>query len=95
MVTVPEDVIPKSTVLLCIFMGNRTAYKGYHKEMFPDYCGKCLSRKAVHNWAKKFSQGRSKVADDSRPGQPVEIVTEATMQLVEELSRADRMIKTV
>jgi hypothetical protein len=26
--------------------------------------GKCLSRKAVHNWVEKFSQGRSKVADD-------------------------------
>jgi hypothetical protein len=28
------------------------------------YGGKCLLRKAVHNWVEKFSQGRSKVADD-------------------------------
>jgi hypothetical protein len=28
----------------------------------------CLSRKAVHNWVEKFSQGRSKVANDARPG---------------------------
>jgi hypothetical protein len=34
------------------------------KEMFPVYGGKCLSRKAVHIWVQKFSQGRSKVADD-------------------------------
>jgi hypothetical protein len=34
-----------------------------------------LSRKAVHNWVKKFSQGRSKVADDARPGRPVQIAS--------------------
>jgi hypothetical protein len=32
--------------------------------MLPVYGGKVLSRKAVHNWVEKFSQGRSKVADD-------------------------------
>jgi hypothetical protein len=35
-----------------------------HKEMFPVYDDKCLLRKEVHNWVKKFSEGRSKVADD-------------------------------
>jgi hypothetical protein len=39
--------------------------------MFPVYGGKCLSHKAVHNWVEKFSQGRSKVADDARPGAEV------------------------
>jgi hypothetical protein len=34
--------------------------------MFPVYVGKCLSRKAVHNWVEKFSKGRLKVADDAR-----------------------------
>jgi hypothetical protein len=24
-----------------------------HKEIFPVYCGKCLSRKTVHNWVEK------------------------------------------
>jgi hypothetical protein len=38
----------------------------------------------------KFSQGRSKVADDPRPGRPVEIATEVTVQRVEELILADR-----
>jgi hypothetical protein len=36
--------------------------------MFPIYSAKCLLHKAVHNWVKKFSQGRLKVADDGRPG---------------------------
>jgi hypothetical protein len=27
--------------------------KDIHKEMFPVYGGKCLSRKAVHNWVEK------------------------------------------
>jgi hypothetical protein len=60
--------------------------------MFPVYGGKWLSRKAVHNWVDIFSQGRSKVADDARPGCTVETATEATVQLVEELIRADRRI---
>jgi hypothetical protein len=34
--------------------------------MFPVYGRKCLSRKAFHNWVEKFSQGRSKVANDAR-----------------------------
>jgi hypothetical protein len=46
----------------------------------------------VHNWIEKFSQGRSKIADDSRSVRPVEIATEATVQLVEELIREDRRI---
>jgi hypothetical protein len=41
--------------------------KDIHKEMFPVYGGKCVSRKAVHNWVEKFSQRRRKIADDTRP----------------------------
>jgi hypothetical protein len=39
--------------------------------MFPVYGGKCLSRKAVHNCVKKFSQSLSKFANDARPGADV------------------------
>jgi hypothetical protein len=53
--------------------------------MFPVYGGKCSSRKAVHNWVEKFSQGRLKVADDDWPGRPVEIAPEEIVQQVEEL----------
>jgi hypothetical protein len=63
--------------------------------MFPVYGGKCLSRKAVHKWVEKFSLGRSKVADDTQPGRPVEIAAEATVQRVEEFIRADRRITIV
>jgi hypothetical protein len=40
----------------------------------------------------KFPQGRSLVADASRQGRPVKIATEATVQWVEDLIRADRWI---
>jgi ribosomal protein S25 len=53
--------------------------KDIHKEIISVYGGKYLSRKAVHNWVQKFSQGRWEVA-------------EATVQRVEELIRADRRI---
>jgi hypothetical protein len=42
--------------------------KDIHKEMFLVYGVKCLSRKAVHSSVEKLSRGRSKVADDARPG---------------------------
>jgi hypothetical protein len=58
-----------------------------HKDMFPLNSGKCLSRKAVHNRLEKFSQERSKVADDALPCCPVEIATEVTLQRVEDLIR--------
>jgi transposase len=61
--------------------------KDIHKEIFHVYGGKCLSRKAVHSWFEKFSRERSKVTDDARPGRPVEIATEGTVQWVEELIR--------
>jgi hypothetical protein len=38
--------------------------KDVHKEMFPVYGGKYLSRKAVPNCVEKFSQRRSKISDD-------------------------------
>jgi hypothetical protein len=45
--------------------------KDMHKEMFTVYGGKCLSRKSVQNWVEKFSQERSKIADDALPGAEV------------------------
>jgi hypothetical protein len=59
--------------------------KDIHKEIFSLYGGNSLSRKAVHNWVEKFSQGRSKVAAVAQPIRPVEAVTEAIVQWVEEL----------
>jgi hypothetical protein len=51
--------------------------KDIHKEMFPVYGGKCLSCKALHN-----PQGHLEVTtDDTQPGHPVAVVTEASVQL--------------
>jgi hypothetical protein len=76
-------VLLKSSVLLCVFCGRKDSANDIHNETFPVYGGKCLSRKAVHNWVEKFSQVRSKVADDSRPGHPVKTAAEATVQRLE------------
>jgi hypothetical protein len=55
------------------------AVNDIHKEMFSVYCGKCLSRKAVHSWVEKFSQGRSRVADEGQPGAEVAETTVKTL----------------
>jgi hypothetical protein len=58
--------------------------KDTHKEMFPIYGRKCLSRKAVHNWVEKFPQGRSRVTDDGRSGAELAETTSVSM-LVEDI----------
>jgi hypothetical protein len=73
-------------------VGKSLNVKDIHKEMFCVQGGKCLSYKAVYNRVDKFPQGFSKVADDARPGRPIEIATEATVQRMEELIRADRRL---
>jgi hypothetical protein len=37
--------------------------KDINKELSPVYSRKCFSRKVVHNWVEKFSQGHLKVAE--------------------------------
>jgi hypothetical protein len=46
---------------------HRLNEKDIPNEMFPVHGGECLSGKAIQDWVQKFSQGRSKVADDARP----------------------------
>jgi hypothetical protein len=62
MATVTEDCTTEEQGSVMRFMwikGLNT--KDIHKEMFPVNGGKCLSRKAVHNWVEKH--GKS-FADD-------------------------------
>jgi hypothetical protein len=51
--------------VVCFLWAKGLNEKDIHKEIFPVYGGKCLPRKAIHNWVEKFSQGHSKVADDA------------------------------
>jgi hypothetical protein len=59
MMTVLEECITEEHRSVVRFLfEKRLNEKDVHKEMFPVYGGKCSSRKAVHNWAEKFSEGR-------------------------------------
>lgn len=66
--------------------------KDIHKEMFPVYGEKCLSRKAVYNWIENFSQGRSKLMDKGRTGRSVQIATNTTPRRVQEVIQADKQV---
>jgi hypothetical protein len=66
--------------------------KAIHKEIFLVYGGKRLSRKEVHNWVEKSSQGHSKFEDDALPRPHVVIATEARVKRLGELIRAERRI---
>jgi hypothetical protein len=84
MAIVLGDVRPKSSIFVRFLWAEGLNANDIRKEMFAVYDGKCPSRKAVHNWVDKYSQRRSKVADDARQGRPVEIATEATVHRMEE-----------
>jgi hypothetical protein len=65
MATVLEEYTTEEQRSVVRFWKKWPYAKYIDKERFPVY-GKYLSRKALHNWVEKFSQGRSKVADDAR-----------------------------
>jgi hypothetical protein len=66
MVTViEENTTEQQHSVVCFLWAKGLNAKDIHKEIFPGYGGKCFSRKIVHNWVKKFSQGRSEEADDA------------------------------
>jgi hypothetical protein len=52
--------------VVSLSVGKTPQCKRYSKEIFPVYDGMCLSRKAIHSWVEKFSQGLSKIADDEK-----------------------------
>jgi hypothetical protein len=67
--------IPKSSAVLFFFVARRTNAMDIHGEMFPVYGVKVFSREAVHSWVQKFSQWRSKVANDAQLGAEVSETT--------------------
>jgi hypothetical protein len=57
MVTMLEGYTTEEQLSFVRFMwANRLNAKDIHKEIFPVYGGKCLSRKAVHNWVEKHGK---------------------------------------
>jgi hypothetical protein len=75
-------LLPKEQLSASVFlMAKGLNAKNINKEIYAVYGGKCLSRKAVHNWVEKFSQGRSKIADDARPDAGVEENSQKTSML--------------
>jgi transposase len=82
---IEDSTIEEQRSVMRVLWAKGLNAKDIHKEMFPIYSGKCLSREAVHNWMEEFSQGRSKVADNVRKDRPVVIATEAIVQRVEVL----------
>jgi hypothetical protein len=56
MATVPEEYNTEKqrSVVRFFFVGKRLNAQDIHKEMFPVYGGKCLSRQTVHNCVDTF-----------------------------------------
>jgi hypothetical protein len=57
------SVLPKNSFCCAFLWAKGLIAKDIHKEIFPVYGGKCLSRKAFHNWVEK---GGKHFADDEK-----------------------------
>jgi hypothetical protein len=62
MATALEDCTTEEQRSVVSFVRNMAQRKGFHKEIYPVCCGKCLSRKAVHNCGEK--RGKRFVDDE-------------------------------
>jgi hypothetical protein len=96
MATVFEVYYWRAAFYCGFFMGKRTQCKEYSYrnvsalwwEVFVAQSGSQLGWE-IPSWT------YSKLADNARPGHPVQIATEATVQQVEELIQADKRVTTV
>jgi hypothetical protein len=73
MTTALEGCTTKEQRYVVDFCGKKYAVQRiFIKKYFLFTVGKCVTRKAVHNWVEKFSQGHSKVIDNAQhPGAEV------------------------
>jgi hypothetical protein len=54
MATVLEYTTEEQLPVVRFLWAKEINAKDIHEEMFSVYCGKCLSRKAIHNWVEDF-----------------------------------------
>jgi hypothetical protein len=80
-------------VFCCVFCGQKDSMERlFIKKCFLFMLGSVSRVKQFTTGLRRNSQGRLRVAGDAQSGRSVEIATEATVELVEELSRADTRI---
>ena len=49
----------------------------------------CLSRSRIHEWFKRFQEGREALEDDERPSQPRNVVNEENAEIEREFIRKE------
>jgi hypothetical protein len=64
MATVPECITEEQRSIVRVLWVKGLNEKDIHKEMFPVYGWKCLSRNAVHNWSRNCHVGGKYFADE-------------------------------
>ena len=53
------------------------------------YGDNCLSRSCIHEWLKRFQEGRKALEDDERLGRPRNVVSEENAEIVREFIRKE------
>ena len=53
------------------------------------YGDDCLSRSRIHEWFKRFHEGRKALEDDQRSGRPRNVVNEEQAEIVREFIRKE------
>ena len=59
------------------------------------YGDDCLSRSRIHEWFKRFQEGREALEDDERSGRPRNVVNGENAEIVRELKERAKIIAEI
>lgn len=77
----------RANIKFCFKLGK--TFTETHQMMKQVYGDDCLSRSRVHEWFKRFQEGREDLEDDERSGRPRETVNEENTEIVRQFIKKE------
>lgn len=77
----------RANIKFCFKLGK--TFTETHQMMKQVYGDDCLSRSRIHEWFKRFQEGREDLEDDERSGRPKDVVNEKNTDIVREFIKKE------
>ena len=77
----------RANIKFCFKLGK--TFSETHQMMKEVYGDDCLSRSRIHEWFKRFQEGREALEDVERSGRPRNVVNEENAEIVREFIRKE------
>lgn len=81
------NIEQRANIKFCFKLGK--SFTETHELMQQVYGDDCLSRSRVHEWFKRFQEGRETLEDDQHVGQPKFVITPPNIEKVREFIKAE------